>query len=809
MTKLLTQVECEKLMFNNGITRAENMMEKAEDKGRAIDNPYTREIIDQYVLPLARAIRTELDTKRAGRHLAHASLLRGLDPEAVAFLAVRTTLNKLLQDAIGHRSLAYAIGKTVHNELVLAQIEDHNPDLYHTLSSDFGRRMSKDERHRMTVFKMQAAKAGILLVEWPVGARDQVGMYLLGLIAASGMVEIMPEKFSKNKREQCEVNISPDIIDRIKQVKSFVAVTMPMYGPCVEPPRDWVSINDGGFHTQELRRAHPRLVRHRLARTALYQNAQMPIVLEAVNLLQRTAWQVNRPMFDAVMAIAKHFNVGEIQAQEHGPKPEKHPWMDKDPETWTDDQKVLFKKWKREMAEWYTERKLHGVKFGRFYQASRSANMFKDYPAIYFVYFADSRGRLYPMTYGLNPQGSDLQKALIHFAKGMPLDTPEAIRWFHVHGANKWGFDKATLEERQQWVVERQDMICSFAEDPVNNRGWTDASDPLQFLAWAMEYRQWVHDKSGEFKSHIPISMDGSCNGLQNLSALLRDEIGGQATNLTANKVMEDIYRRVAEAAKARMLAKKYEDPEQEAIRLKWIAHGISRSVVKRSVMTTPYGVTKRSAIDYVIKDYLSKEDTPFDKSEFFKAATVLMEFAWPAIGDVVVKGREAMDWLQRCARVLVKRMEPDNPVISWVSPSGFPASQSYYDVEVHRIGTRLHGPVKIRVVTEVDSPDIYRHINGLAPNFVHSMDAAHLHLTTSQCARRGIDAVAMIHDDYGTHAANAQKLYEIIREQFVEMYESHDPVTEFVARFDGLPKPPSIGKLNIREVLDSPFFFS
>lgn len=29
--------------------------------------------------------------------------------------------------------------------------------------------------------------------------------------------------------------------------------------------------------------------------------------------------------------------------------------------------------------------------------------------------------------------------------------------------------------------------------------------------------------------------MDGSCNGLQNLSALFRDEIGGQATNLTAN----------------------------------------------------------------------------------------------------------------------------------------------------------------------------------------------------------------------------------------------------------------------------------
>lgn len=821
MTELLTQYEVESRMYSGGIKRAEGMMLKAEEKGRAVQNPYAREILQEFVLPLAQAIRIELDAKRAGRRQAHASLLRGLDEDTVAYLAVRCAINNILQEGSStHRALAYDIGRTIHNELVLAQIEDFNPELYHTLSRDLGRRLSKDERHRMTVFKMQAAKAGILLQEWPIGARDQVGMYMLGLLQALGMVEIDESLHAKGagnqkgKQPARVVTLAPEIMQRIDAIKAHISITMPVYGPCVEPPKDWITPSDGGYHTPQLRRTHPTLVRHRLARTSLYREASMPVVLDAANTLQRTAWQVNERMLDIVLEVAKHFNAGEITSLASIPKPDRPASLaaldTTAKESWPEDLKAEFKKWKRSVANWHTERKLLAVKYGRFYSATRGAEMFRGYPAIHFVYFADSRGRLYPMTYGINPQGSDLQRSLIRFSKGMPVNTPDAIKWFHVQGANKWGFDKATLEERHQWVVERQDLILSFADDPINNRGWVDAGDPLQFLAWCLEYAGWVRDSSGSFLSHLPISMDGSCNGLQNLSALLRDEIGGQATNLTNNESMADIYRKVADAGFSRLSFKVYDDPKKQAVRNKWIAHGISRSVVKRSVMTTPYGVTKRSAIDYVIEDYLKKEVTPFDKTEFMTAATVLMDVVWPAIGDVVVKGRECMAWLQKSARIIVKQFTDDEePVITWNSPSGFPASQAYYELQEHRINSNLAGPIKLKVMSETDEASVSKHASGLAPNFVHSMDAAHLHLTTSQCARRGIDALAMIHDDYGTHAANAQELFQIIREQFVWMYETFDPIEDFKKKYPCIPTPPTKGSLDVREVLSSKYFFS
>ena len=814
---LLTQVEIEEQMYYGGIKRAETMLANADAGGRAPDMPYAKDIFRDYVQPLAEAIGLDVNSDKAGNRQAHINLLGSLDLEAVAFLTIRYVFGtQLSSKSEQHRQIAYGIGRTIQQELLLAQVEDFSPELYHTLVRDLGRRLSKDARYRTTVMRMQAQKAGMVFVEWPIGAREQVGMYLLGLLEQMNFIIIGEEVRDGYKRVAREVVLHPDIIERVDKIKGYVSVSMPVYGPCVEPPIDWTSPSMGGFHTRELRRANPFLVRGSPAVRELTRNSDMPIVLRAVNALQRTPWAVNVRMLDTIYEVAKNFSTKEIVSLYDKPKPVPPVWLEKGmkKEDMTENQQSMFVAWKRSVANWHTERKLMATRYGRFYSATRQAEMFRDYPSIYFVYFADSRGRLYPMTYGLNPQGSDLGKSLLHFAEGKPVDTPSAVRWFHVQGANKWGFDKATLQDRHSWVVQRSDEFCGYADDPVNNRGWTNASDPLQFLAWCLEYRDYMRDTTGSFVSHLPISMDGSCNGLQNLSALLRDEIGGRATNLTANVTMEDIYRRVAEAATVRLQRLTFDDPEQQRMQKLWLEHGISRKVVKRSVMTTPYGVTLLSATDYVLSDYLEDSEVvhPFgtDKKTMKLAARVLMKAVWPAIGDVVVKGKLAMDWLKKGARTIVKNFNPEmEPIIKWDTPSGFPASQAYFEQSVHRINTRLHGPVKIKVLSETDEPNAASHASGLAPNFVHSMDAAHLHLTTAAAADGGITALAMIHDDYGTHAADSEALFNAIRRQFVAMYDQHDPIDDLCRRYKCLPPPPEKGTLNIHEVLKSDFFFS
>jgi DNA-directed RNA polymerase len=810
---LKTQREVEETMYQGGINRAEASMNRAEEQGRAHQNPYAKEIFRVYTLPLAETIKADVGSKKAGRRQAHVTLLTGLDPEAVAGLTVRHVLSTLLSSKpTNHRELASGIGLTVHRELILVQLQAEAPELFHTLTMDFGRKLSKDARHRMRVYTMQAGLKGIDITKWDIGSREQVGFYLMGLLETANLISIGLELRTGYRRDAREVFLHPDVATEIDKVKSYVAVTMPVYGPCVEPPLDWALGQVGGFHTPAMRRANHHLVHGRSASRELGKTTPMPVVYNAVNALQRTAWAVNTKVLDTVYEIAKSFSTKEIVSLNDSPAPAKPEWLKEEwtsqpKELWPADKLAAFKGWKRETAEWHTQRKLMGTKYARFYAATRAAEMFRDYPAIYFVYFADSRGRLYPLTYGLNPQGSDLSKSLIHFSEGKPLDSLEAVKWFYVQGANKWGFDKAPLEDRAQWVLDREEGLLAMAADPINEQGWLSASDPLQFLAWLFEFAAYRDDPEG-FVSRLPISMDGSCNGLQNLSAMFRDAVGGAATNLTNNTVMRDIYADVAKAATERLAAMQL-DEEDAVLRAKWLAHGVSRKAVKRSVMTTPYGVTERTATQYIVKDYLMEGMCPtFDPSEYNKAARVLMSAVWPAIGDVVVKGREAMDWLRKSARTIIKSQTEAGP-ITWITPSGFPACQDYYVAEVHRINTWLHGPIKIRVLSETDEADATRHASGLAPNFVHSLDAAHLHLTTNDCAEQGVTSLAMIHDDYGTHAADAQILYESIRKMFVAMYLAADPPQDFHAKYPQCSPPPSKGSLDIMDVLESAFFFS
>lgn len=45
------------------------------------------------------------------------------------------------------------------------------------------------------------------------------------------------------------------------------------------------------------------------------------------------------------------------------------------------------------------------------------------------------------------------------------------------------------------------------------------------------------------YMSHLPVHMDGSCNGLQHYAALGRDEAGGKAVNLLPSDKPQDVYK--------------------------------------------------------------------------------------------------------------------------------------------------------------------------------------------------------------------------------------------------------------------------
>ena len=102
-------------------------------------------------------------------------------------------------------------------------------------------------------------------------------------------------------------------------------------------------------------------------------------------------------------------------------------------------------------------------------------------------------------------------------------------------------------------------------------------------------------------------------------------------------------------------------------------------------------------------------------------------------------------------------------------------------------------------------------------PSFVHSLDGCHFQLTCSKAVASGITDFAVVHDSFGVHAADVDVFSAIIREAFVEMYQS-DVLSDFLesarpnitpSQFEDLPPIPDKGDLDLDGVRASEYFFS
>jgi DNA-directed RNA polymerase, mitochondrial len=181
----------------------------------------------------------------------------------------------------------------------------------------------------------------------------------------------------------------------------------------------------------------------------------------------------------------------------------------------------------------------------------------------------------------------------------------------------------------------------------------------------------------------------------------------------------------------------------------------------------------------------------------------------------------KAKSYLQKLVLALAKENKP----VRWTTPAGFPFVNQYNKPRTKPVKLWLRKGethVKHTIKTAVDElPKIDGHEakKGIAPNFVHACDAAHLMLTVNAAVAEGITSIATVHDSFGCLPSQAERFRHIIREQFVRMYEQHDVLAEVLewARKDlgelnakQLPSgPPQKGSLNINEVLKAEFAFA
>ena len=499
----------------------------------------------------------------------------------------------------------------------------------------------------------------------------------------------------------------------------------------------------------------------------------------------------------------------------------------------------------------------------------------------YHSYYYDFRGRKYPTTAYLHEQGADLARGLLIRADKKAIGQ-NGYFWLLVSIASNWAgdsgredarkTDKIPLQERAEWVLDNEEIILSYAENPKLSQNWMGADKPWQFLAACIELRKLREYQYSvrnfdcyDYQSHLEVYIDGTNNGSQHLAALTKDEITAPYVNLVPQELPGDLYsyvaghvwdilkKEVAELTKeekqscevfidnvieikkqinaAEMNSDRRQDMiaslnklrDSEGAKLKscsavfWLRIKDTkekRKIVKRNTMTIPYGGTAYGLGQQVIDD----------SKKHGIALLLYMEHKWGSfLGREVLK--DCKICLKRPMALLGvferagKAAEANSRFLSWTTPcTNFPVVQYYVEGKVKKLWVQYGPPIGEKLNT-----GYYENTLQIAICFIElplpsrgkqSTGASPNIIHSFDAAHLTLTVakadypVTTIHDSFGCLLSDMSSLYTLIRETFVEVYKD-DPLIPLLEDIGGDINELNIGDLDVNEILHSEYCFS
>lgn len=879
-----TQVALERGMLREGRDAFTASVTEAREREQMTRLAPVRGLIKDWLPPIAAHLRewVKLWSKASGERPNNVrpkafDALKDIDPHVAVLIALRETLDGLDTGRVNITGLARRIGGLVEHEMQVRRWEDQEPALFYTAQKhleDLHATTAHRRRFNINQFNDMMAKK-MFAFGWDAWGEDlhfRVGIELLNaIVRVTGWFEFTPDPSvipGRKMKAPYILTPKPNILSWLTKTLKHAALTHPAYKPTVVPPRHWEGTRSGGYWTPYIKT--PRLIRYKANQQDQqdraadeYEALDMPQVYSALHFLQEVPWRINKRVHAVFCAVQdRNLAIAGIQDKNGKEMPIKPPGFIGDKgfkgDRWEKADKDAVRVWKGEASAIY---KHNATLFSKSLGVNRTraiADEYAGFERFYFPHMLDFRGRAYPIPVVLQPQGADLARGLLEFADGRPIANEDDAGWLMLQLASTWGWDKLSNDHRISHVAANEELWREIAADPLGEQEWTKQDKPWQALAAIFEWVAFLDHYAEHgygYVSHLVCSVDGTCNGIQHLSAMTRDRVAGEYVNLVPGPHPRDIYKHVAEALQEtleRIEEQGTEEctqiagPPHPGMEMKSLAaqhasywlnlcnRQLPRKLTKRQVMVLPYGGTRDSYIKYT-REWLDEHDPvvgrPAKEEADLRFARILflVNHLWEAVNRVIPGAVVVMGWLRDCAR----HASVGNQPIFWRTASGF--------VVRHFYGERKHRQAKVMldgVTVFLEFPkttkelDVQSQLRGISPNFVHSQDAAALMLCINAAARDGVTAFCAIHDAFGSHAAAMGALGRHLRDAFVQVHSQNvlegyrnaclsvmvaemassqdmDPFDAAQLADEKLPPVPAMGNLDLDGVLLSDYFFA
>ena len=255
----------------------------------------------------------------------------------------------------------------------------------------------------------------------------------------------------------------------------------------------------------------------------------------------------------------------------------------------------------------------------------------------------------------------------------------------------------------------------------------------------------------------------------------------------------------------------------------------VTRKVVKQTVMTTVYGVTRYGAGLQIAKQLRALDNF---QGGVEASSKYLAGKTFESLNELFTASQEIQSWLTECAGVVAGECGEN---VSWLTPLGLPVVQPYCSLIAKRdpgIDIEMTNIFRVAAASlPVERVNKMKHRNGFPPNFIHSLDSSHMMLTSLHLWSHGL-TFASVHDCYWTHARDVDAMNSVCRGQFIALHSSPiledlsdyllrshmEEVQEDSSQEENLEKQkkemlfkqvPSKGQLDLEVVRGSTFFFS
>jgi DNA-directed RNA polymerase len=422
--------------------------------------------------------------------------------------------------------------------------------------------------------------------------------------------------------------------------------------PMIYQPLQWKNFKIGGYYLRQT--FISKIIPNHYEAQILYESCNVSTVMNALDRLGEVKWRINKRILDLVeyiwcrgggkAYIPKRFNDRIITKQMLR----------------TND----FKEKLSLLKEAQNNREMHSLRCD-YALKIQIAKDFSKVNEFFYPHNLDYRGRAYPISPHLNHLGSDINRGLLEYSQAKPLGK-NGLRWLKIHLANVIGKDKLPLDQRELYVESIIDTVHKCAKDPYRHLDWLESENPWQAIATMIEVSNAVLSTNPQnYKTHLHVHVDGSCNGLQHYSALGRDYKGGYEVNLINRDRPGDVYSKVLEIVLDKInnetnpIDKKYAD----LLNGKGI---VTRRVIKQTVMTSVYGVTLVGARDQIKKQL--KETNLFDPQTLFYVSMYLAKKTMESIGDLFKEANQIKAWLTKCALII----SGSGNTVKWNTPLGY-----------------------------------------------------------------------------------------------------------------------------------------